>query len=108
MDGRLVTVHLADYAPGSPRHLPPGEGALDWPVILRALQERLPDSEALRRYDEVARILTGSRSATSVGQVNASLNFLAFVLILPFPSFSVSDFSIAYAQKNLQSAHFYS
>jgi sugar phosphate isomerase/epimerase len=38
MDSRLTTVHLADYAPGSPRHLPPGEGTLDWRVILRALQ----------------------------------------------------------------------
>ncbi len=38
MDSRLTTVHLADYAPGSPRHLPPGEGALDWRAILRALQ----------------------------------------------------------------------
>jgi len=34
-------------------------------VNVRALQERLPDSEALRRYDEVARILTGNRGATA-------------------------------------------
>ena len=34
-------------------------------INVRALQERLRDSEALRRYDEVARILTGSRSATA-------------------------------------------
>jgi len=32
---------------------------------VRALQERQPDSEALRRYDEVARILTGDASATA-------------------------------------------
>ena len=38
MDSRLNTVHLADYAPDRPRHLPPGEGVLDWPAILRALQ----------------------------------------------------------------------
>jgi len=38
MNSRLTTVHLADHAPGSPRHLPPGEGALDWHAILRALQ----------------------------------------------------------------------
>ena len=38
MDSRLRTVHLADYAPVGPRHLPPGEGILDWPAILRALQ----------------------------------------------------------------------
>lgn len=38
MDSRLTTVHLADYAPSGLRHLPPGEGVLDWPSILRALQ----------------------------------------------------------------------
>ena len=38
MDSRLTTVHLADYAPDGPRHLPPGEGTLDWPAILRALK----------------------------------------------------------------------
>jgi sugar phosphate isomerase/epimerase len=38
MDSRLTTVHLSDYAPNRPRHLPPGQGVLDWPAILRALQ----------------------------------------------------------------------
>jgi sugar phosphate isomerase/epimerase len=38
MDSHLATVHVADYAPGGPRHLPPGEGTLDWPSILRALE----------------------------------------------------------------------
>jgi sugar phosphate isomerase/epimerase len=38
MDSRLTTVHLADYAPGAPRHLLPGKGILDWTAILRALQ----------------------------------------------------------------------
>lgn len=32
-------------------------------VNVRALQERLPGSEALHRYDEIARILTGNDSA---------------------------------------------
>jgi len=32
---------------------------------LRALQERSPESEALRRYDEIAQILTGSGSVTA-------------------------------------------
>lgn len=31
-------MHLADYTPTGPRHLPPGGGILDWPAILRALQ----------------------------------------------------------------------
>jgi L-ribulose-5-phosphate 3-epimerase len=39
MDDRLVTVHLSDYRADGPRHLPPGEGDLDWPGLLRALQE---------------------------------------------------------------------
>ncbi|MEJ5308561.1 MAG: sugar phosphate isomerase/epimerase family protein [Anaerolineae bacterium] len=37
MNSRLVTVHLADYDPAGPRHLPLGTGILDWPGILRAL-----------------------------------------------------------------------
>jgi alcohol dehydrogenase class IV len=35
-------------------------------INLRALDERLPDSEALHRYDSVARLLTGSTAATAV------------------------------------------
>jgi sugar phosphate isomerase/epimerase len=38
MGDRLTTVHLSDYAPEGPRHLPPGAGALNWPQLLRALQ----------------------------------------------------------------------
>jgi sugar phosphate isomerase/epimerase len=38
MDSRLTTVHLADYAPGRPRHLPPGQGSLDWPAMIHAFQ----------------------------------------------------------------------
>jgi alcohol dehydrogenase class IV len=34
-------------------------------VNVRALQERMPGSEALRRYDEVAQILTGNAGATA-------------------------------------------
>ncbi len=33
--------------------------------VSEAVRTPLPDSEALRRYDEVARILTGSRGATA-------------------------------------------
>jgi sugar phosphate isomerase/epimerase len=38
MAARLTTVHLSDYTPGGPRHVLPGEGILDWPSILVALQ----------------------------------------------------------------------
>jgi len=34
-------------------------------VNVQALQKRLPGSEALQRYDEIARILTGCASATA-------------------------------------------
>ena len=34
-------------------------------INVRALQERSPESEALRRYDEIARILTGNERATA-------------------------------------------
>ncbi|HQE91299.1 MAG TPA: sugar phosphate isomerase/epimerase family protein [Anaerolineae bacterium] len=37
MGGRLTTVHLADYDPAGPRHLPLGAGKLDWRAILCAL-----------------------------------------------------------------------
>jgi len=51
-------------------------------VNVRALQERLPDSEALRRYDEVARILTGNRGATAADGV-AWVQELCAVLQVP-------------------------
>ncbi|MFO7742523.1 MAG: sugar phosphate isomerase/epimerase family protein [Anaerolineae bacterium] len=38
MGDRLTTVHLSDYRDDGPRHLPPGQGDLDWPRLLRALQ----------------------------------------------------------------------
>jgi alcohol dehydrogenase class IV len=37
---------------------------------IRALRQRAPDSESLRRYDEVARLLTGGVSATADAGVN--------------------------------------
>lgn len=37
MGARLTTVHCADYDPAGPRHLPLGEGKLDWLAILHAL-----------------------------------------------------------------------
>jgi alcohol dehydrogenase class IV len=39
-------------------------------VNVRALRQRTPDSESLRRYDEVARILTGNTAATAADGVN--------------------------------------
>ncbi len=38
MGDRLATVHLSDYRVAGPRHLPPGQGDLDWFGLFRALQ----------------------------------------------------------------------
>lgn len=39
MGDRLTTVHLSDFTPEGPRHLPPGEGDLAWSALMRTLQE---------------------------------------------------------------------
>jgi L-ribulose-5-phosphate 3-epimerase len=39
MGDRLVTAHLSDYGTGIIRHLPLGEGVIDWPAVFRALAE---------------------------------------------------------------------
>lgn len=39
MGQRLVTVHLSDYREDGARHLPPGEGEMDWMGLMRELQE---------------------------------------------------------------------
>lgn len=40
MGEALLTVHLSDYDPAGPRHLPPGRGQVDWERTLTALAER--------------------------------------------------------------------
>jgi sugar phosphate isomerase/epimerase len=39
MEGAIVDVHLSDYREGDPaaRHLPPGDGDLPWPALIRAI-----------------------------------------------------------------------
>lgn len=62
MEGAVVDVHLSDYREGEPaaRHLPPGEGDLPWPALIRAIaasgydgpmivESRFPDDAALDR-----------------------------------------------------------
>ncbi len=39
MGSRMHTTHISDYRRGGPRHLPPGEGELDWETIAAALRE---------------------------------------------------------------------
>ncbi|HET9015670.1 MAG TPA: sugar phosphate isomerase/epimerase family protein [Thermomicrobiaceae bacterium] len=38
MAGRLLNVHVSDHAPGGPRHLPPGEGVIDWRALVAQLR----------------------------------------------------------------------
>jgi len=38
MAGRLRNVHVSDAAPRGRRHLPPGEGEIDWPALLRLIR----------------------------------------------------------------------
>ncbi len=39
MEGSIVDVHLSDHRAGDPsvRHLPPGDGELPWPALIRAI-----------------------------------------------------------------------
>ena len=39
MEGAIADVHLSDHRPGddATRHLPPGDGALPWPALIRAI-----------------------------------------------------------------------
>ncbi|MBN1680947.1 MAG: sugar phosphate isomerase/epimerase [Anaerolineae bacterium] len=37
MNGHLTTVHLSDYGPGEIRHLPLGDGVIDWLAVFGAL-----------------------------------------------------------------------
>ncbi len=39
MEGRIADVHISDHKEGDPasRHLPPGDGDLPWPALVRAI-----------------------------------------------------------------------
>jgi sugar phosphate isomerase/epimerase len=39
MGDQLVTVHVSDYRSQGPRHLPPGEGDVDWLALMDCLQQ---------------------------------------------------------------------
>ena len=77
MNGRLTTVHLADYDPVGPRHLPLGEGVLDWSSILRALDAVGYDGPLIIELAGVENVdtLRASRIflAQQIARYNASL-----------------------------------
>ena len=69
MDGRLVTVHLSDYAPNGPRHLPPDQGTLDWASILRALRDVSYDGPLIIETAHITKPATFLRARQFVQQV---------------------------------------
>ena len=74
-------------------------------VNVRALRARLPGDEPLRRYDEVARMLTGKREATAKDGVNWVRELVAMVQIPPLRHYGVTedDFSTL-AEKGAQAS----
>ncbi|MBC7264969.1 MAG: iron-containing alcohol dehydrogenase [Chloroflexi bacterium] len=60
-------------------------------VNVRALRERLPEGEALRRYDEVARILTGNAKATASDGVAWVQELCGALKVPPLSSYGVTS-----------------
>jgi len=67
---------------------------------VRALQSRAPTSPTLRRYDEVARILTGKADATAADGVAWVQDLCAALAVPPLSRFGVTeaDFPLVVAQ----------
>ena len=65
-------------------------------VNVRALRQRAPDSDALRRYDEVARILTGNPQATASDGVAWTSEICRRLEIPPLRTYGVrtEDFGV--------------
>lgn len=74
MNGRLTTVHFADYDPAGPRHLPLGEGILDWPGILHALDTAGYDGPLIIELAGVENVDTLCESRTFIVQQIAHYN----------------------------------
>ncbi|HOU15101.1 MAG TPA: sugar phosphate isomerase/epimerase [Anaerolineae bacterium] len=74
MNSRLKTVHLADYAPAGPRHLPLGAGILDWRAILHALDAVGYDGPLIIELAGVENVETLRASRTFIEQQIARYN----------------------------------
>jgi alcohol dehydrogenase class IV len=61
---------------------------------LRALRERAPDSDALTRYAEVARLLTGDAAATPEDGAAWARQLLADLNIAPLSAYGVTEESV--------------
>jgi len=75
-------------------------------VNVRALQERLPGSEALQRYDEVAQVLTGSDSATASDGVVWVQELCQVLQVPPLASYGVTpaDFPLLIEKSSVSSS----
>jgi alcohol dehydrogenase class IV len=60
-------------------------------VNVRALQEREPESAALRRYDEVGRILTGNQKATASDGVKWVQELCTALAVPPLATYGVTE-----------------
>jgi len=60
-------------------------------VNVRALQERAPESVALRRYDEIARLLTGNERATAADGVAWVRELCAALRIPPLSAYGMTE-----------------
>jgi len=57
----------------------------------KALKERLPDSPSLKRYDEVARILTGKLTAKAADGISFVQNLCEILKVPPLAQFGLTD-----------------
>jgi alcohol dehydrogenase class IV len=75
-------------------------------VNVRALQERMPGSEALRRYDEVGQILTGDASATADDAVAWVQKLCDALQVPPLSSYGVTpdDFLLLIEKASVSSS----
>ena len=58
-------------------------------INIRALRERMPESVALRRYDDVARILTNDRNATPGAGIDWVRKLCGDLQIQPLRSYGI-------------------
>ena len=75
-------------------------------VNVHALQERLPGSEALRRYDEIARILTRNDKATAGDGVAWVQELCQALQVPPLASYGITpaDFPVLIEKGSISSS----
>ena len=71
---------------------------------LRALRERAPQSEALRRYEEIARLLTSRAQATADDGVTWVQELCAALAVAPLRTFGLGESDVASVVASAQQA----